>query len=518
MFRATLAVAVADLRRRTRSPTLLVAGLLTAYLGKLIVVDGELVVAGSYTGTGTAAWYGGAVCGLGTAVLVVVGFPLVRGGVTHDRDTGVATLLATSPLGDAAYLLGKFLSAFAALAVVTAVLGGATTAAFLLGGTGPLDLLVLWEPFALLTLPAMAVVAAAAVLTETVGPLRGTAGTAAYVVGTLAVVVAGAQGSLPFDLSGLGLIQRSVIADVVAQHPTVTRPVEGFAYRPPGGETTAFEWSGLAWTPAQLLDRAATFAVAGGLLAAAWAAFDRFDPDGGLSLPTLGGDASEGTTAEPPAADDAARPAVDDAVAALPTVETGRFGLLAATLAEVRMALRRRRAWYGAVAAVVVGSLVGPAGPVRSLLVPVGTLLALPALSGLGSRERRADTARLLFTTASPVGLLVPTFLSGVAVVAVVVGPAAIRFLTLGETGAVIGLAGAAVALPAAAVAVGVWTARPRAFETVLLLAWYLGPVNGVAPLDFLGARPATVAAGVPYAYLAAAPVLLAVAAVGRRR
>lgn len=518
MFRATVAVAVADLRRRTRSPTLLVAGLLTAYLGKLIVVDGELVVAGSYTGVGTAAWYGGAVCGLGTAVLVVAGFPLVRGGVTHDRDTGVAALLATSPLGDAAYLLGKFLSAFVALTVVTAVLAGATAAAFLLGGTGPVDPVGLFGPFLLVTLPAMAVVAAAAVLTETVGPLGGTAGTAAYVVGAFVVVAAGAQGGLPFDLSGLGLIRQSVTADVVAQHPAVTRPVEGFAYRPSGGETTTFEWGGLAWTPAQLLDRVTTLAVAGGLLTVAWVAFDRFDPDGGLSLPTLGDTTDESPTEPTESAASPAPTAVDEAVAALPAVETGRFRLPAATLAELRMALRRRRAWYAAVAAVVVGSLVGPPSPVRSLLVPLGTLLALPALSGLGSRERRTGTAQLLFTTASPVRLLVPTYLSGVAVLAVVVGPAAARFLTLGETGAVLGLVGGAVAVPAAAVVVGVWTARPRVFETLLLVAWYLGPVNGVAPLDFLGARQATVAAGVPFAYLAAAPVLLAVAAVGRRR
>ena len=520
MFRATLAVATADLRRRTRSLTLVVAGLLTAYLGKLIVADGQLVVAGGYTGAGTAAWYGATVCGLGTTVLLVAGFPLVRGGLTHDRETGVSVLLGTSPLSTGAYLLGTFLSALAALGVVVAVLAGATTAAFLLNGTGPFDPVGLWGPFLLITGPAVTITAAAAVLTETVGPLRGTVGTAVYVFGAFALIALGTQGTLPFDPTGLRMLQTSMSSDVAAQFETADL-TSGFAYVPAGGEATTFRWSGIGWTLTRLLDRLTVIVVAAGLLSVAWLSFDRFDPDAGIGLPSVGAAAESPT----PTTEPSDTTPVGDIVSRLPAAETGRFGVATATAAELRMALRRRRRWYLGVVAVVGGSVVAPVEVVRSVLVPVGTLLTLPVLSTLGTRDQRENTTTLLFTTAPPVRLLVPTYLSGVAVVALVVAPAGVRFALLetgstllGVSGALLGLVGAVLALPAVALAAGVWTARPRVFETAFLLAWYLGPVNGLAPLDFVATKPETVTAGVPYAYLAAAPVLLAVAAVGRRR
>ncbi len=513
MFRAALAVATADFRRRTRSLTLVVAGLLTAYLGKLIVVDGQLVVAGDYTGVGTAAWYGATVCGLGTTILLVAGFPLVRGGITHDRETGVSVLLGTSPLSTGAYLLGKFLSALAALGVVAAVLAAATTAAFLLNGTGPFDPVGLWGPFLLITVPAVAITAAAAVLTETVGPLRSTLGTAVYVFGAFVLVALGAQGTLPFDPTGLTVLQASMSADVATQFQTAEL-TSGFAYVPAGRDVTTFQWSGVRWTVARLLDRLATLSVAAVLLAGAAISSNRFDPDAGTDLPSVGvADESPVPTTESSEAT-----AVGKAVSGLSAVETGWFGLATATAAELRMALRRRRLWYLAVAALVVGSLAAPLGVTRSALVPIGALLTLPVLSALGTRERRANTASLLFTTAPPVRLLIPTYLSGVAVVGLVVVPAGVRFALLGASGTLLGLVGAVLALPAVALAAGVWTTRPRVFETAFLLAWYLGPVNGVALLDFVAARPETVAADVPLVYVAAAPVFLAVAALGRRR
>ena len=523
MLRGVFAVAVADLRRRIRSPALLVAGLLTAYLGKLIVVDGELVVAGSYTGVGTASWYGATVCALGTTVLLIAGFPLVRGGISHDRETGVSTLLATSPLPNVAYIFGKFLAGVAALGLVTAVLAAATTVAFLTNGTGPFDPVGLWGPFVTITGPAVALVAAAAVTTEVVDPLRGTIGVAVYVVGAFALVATGVSGTAPVDPTGVSLLQESMTTQLLTQYPEVSQPVDGFAYRGAGDGTTTFRWSGIEWTARRVADRLASVGVAGVLLAGATVVFDRFDPDGGL-LPSfargLGRDGDSPPTADDPTdeASATATTAVDDAVHALSPPERGGFGLVAATAAELRMALRRRRLWWAGAAVAVGVAAFGPLGSAHSLVAPLATLLALPVLSVMGTRPERERTAQLLFTTASPVRLLVPTYLAGVGVLAGLVGVTGVRLLLAGQPGAVVGVFGAVLALPAAALAVGVWTTRPRVFETALLVAWYLGPVNGVAPLDFLGVRPETVAAGVPYAYLAAVPVLLAVAAVGRRR
>ena len=48
-------------------------------------------------------------------------------------------------------------------------------------------------------------------------------------------------------------------------------------------------------------------------------------------------------------------------------------------------------------------------------------------------------------------------------------------------------------------------------------LLWYIGPMNGVASLDFMGVVPGSVEAGVWLWYLGATVVLVVLAFVGRR-
>lgn len=531
MIRQALAVALADFRERSRTPKLLVVGILTAYLGKVIAIDSELVVAGSYTGVGTAAWYGAMVASAGTFVLFLAGFALVRGGIQRDRDTNVAEFLGTSPLSNVAYLFGKFLSNVAVLAVVTAILAAATVAAFLVDGVGGLTLWDLLSPFLLITLPAMTVVAAVAVFAETTRLLRGTLGSILYVFGAIfTFIAAGLSPDIPFDPAGISLLMESMAADLVAQHAEVTRPIEGFAYGSVGESVTPFRWSGVTWTVDRLLERSVLLVVAGGVLLVSTLTFDRFDSSAGISLPlpsvslsSLGSEdvdedgVTEGDTLLPTDATGTTHSA-DSVEISLPSVEHGGFAFGTALTAELRMALRRSRWWYVAVLGVLAGTAVAPLDTVRGFVLPVGFLLGLTVWSSLGTRERRHRTEQLVFTTASPVKLLAPTYVSGVVVATVLVLPAAVRYGLAGETGALLGLAGAAAVVPATALASGVWTARPRIFETIFLVAWYVGPMNGVVPLDFLAVSTETVAAGVPLACLALSPVLVGVAAIRRMR
>lgn len=518
MIRAALAVALADFRQRSRTPKLLVVGVLTAYLGKLLVVDAQLLVGGEYTGVGTAAWYGATVASAGTVVLFLSGFVLVRGGIDRDRTSNLAAVLASTPLSNGAYLFGKFLSNVAVLAVVTAVLAGATAAAFLLGGTGGVVAWDLLSPFVLITLPAMIVVAAAAVFAETVSLLRGTLGTALYVFGALAVVIVGGlDPSNPFDPAGLTILRESMARELLTQFPSLSRPISGFAYTNVDGGPTTFEWSGIQWTVGRLAERGLLLALAAATLAVATVSFDRFDSTAGVSLPSLpGGSATESDTETVPADETAA----DDVAVEfdLPPVSIGGFTYRAAIAAELRMVFRRSRWWWLAVAGVVAASALAPVGILRSLVVPLGFLLGITVWSELGSRERRQQTAALVFSTTSPVKLLVPTYVAGVAVAGLLTAPAAARYVLAGQMDLLVPLAGAATVVPAVAVAVGVWTARPRLFETAFLIAWYLGPMNGFVPFDFLAVSPESVAAGVPIACLLATPIFLGVAAVGRLR
>lgn len=155
------------------------------------------------------------------------------------------------------------------------------------------------------------------------------------------------------------------------------------------------------------------------------------------------------------------------------------------------------RWWYGACLLAVLAAALAPIGVVRRLVAPTALLLPLSTWSILEVREHRHRTEALVFVGSRPGWLLGATHLSGVAVDAAVTFPAGVRSALAGTVGAVLGWIVGLLFLPPFALALGVWLGRPAVFEIVYLTAWYLGPVNGVEPVDYLGVRDPTVASGV---------------------
>ena len=72
--------------------------------------------------------------------------------------------------------------------------------------------------------------------------------------------------------------------------------------------------------------------------------------------------------------------------------------------------------------------------------------------------------------------------------------------------------------LTALALAAGVWTGNSRLFEVVFVALWYIGAINHVPVLDFLGATSTAVAMRIPLVYRMVAVALLLPACVGKQR
>ncbi|MFA9516624.1 ABC transporter permease [Halopenitus sp. H-Gu1] len=512
--RAILGVALADFRERSRSLTLLVVPVVIAYFVKLATVDATLYVAGQYTGTPNAAWFGGVVAGIATLVFLLFGYPLTTGSIRRDRETGVGELLAASPLSNTSYLLGKWLSNFAVLTVATTILVAATTVSFLLQGTGSLNLAALISPFLLLTMPTMAVVAAAAVCFETISPLRGTLGTVVYFVSVFALIVASVPPHSPLDFTGLVALRESMASSIATQYSGFEGPVGSFAYSTGRSGVETFTWSGLEWTPGIFVSRLPVLGTAFALLVVAGVTFDRF------------GESGDGSRSDSSPIDDNEEVAGASSTEAgelhispddlsLTPVTIGTFSLLPVFLGELRLSLRGRAWWwYLSYVAGFVATAVAPLYTVRSLVVPISLLLLLPLWSHLGTRERRYRTEELVFVTGGPTRLLGVSYLIGAFAGITLVLPALLRFITTGMWPAVAGVLIGVLSLPAAAVALGVWTGRPRIFELGYLVAWYVGPMNNFRPLDYVGAHITTLT--IPAIYLGLTVLALGTAAVGR--
>ena len=136
----------------------------------------------------------GIVC---SAFLSLIGFYVVKNSIQRDEQTRVGRVLATTPMTKRFYTFAKSISNFAVLASMVLVMGVATLLMQLLRGEDPhLHLWQLLAPLILFALPAMAFVAALAVLFETLPVLRGGVGNIIFFFLWIFLLVGGGIGTL----------------------------------------------------------------------------------------------------------------------------------------------------------------------------------------------------------------------------------------------------------------------------------------------------------------------------------
>ena len=159
----------------------------------------------------------------GALWLSVGGFYVVRTAIARDESTGVGQLLAATPLHGVGYLVGKFLSNLLVLASMAAVLSGTALVMQLARGESrSVDPVALLLPFALLTLPALAVTATAAVLFETIPLLRTGLGNVVWFLLSTIVMIAAQSPTAPLGGLGVQVFAESMRTEMAAQGITPT--------------------------------------------------------------------------------------------------------------------------------------------------------------------------------------------------------------------------------------------------------------------------------------------------------
>jgi hypothetical protein len=200
--------------------------------------------------------------------------------------------------------------------------------------------------------------------------------------------------------------------------------------------------------------------------------------------------------------------------------EAKRFRFAPVLRAELRLALRGQPWWWylGALGLGISG-LVASADVSRQYLLPAAWIWPLLIWSAMGTREVQHRTDELMFSTPHPLRHQLPAiWLSGVAVAVLTGSGVALRLMLDGLWPVVFAWAVGALFVPTLALTLGVWTGGGKAFEGLYTVLWYVGPLNGLTALDYVGVTDEAVAAGVPLIYLALTVALMGLAAVGRRR
>lgn len=559
--RVLLELVRADFLERVRRHSLLVTLGFTIFAAYMFLPPNHSTYStlhfGGYRGIYNSAWVGSVIAMLSSVFLGLAGFYLVKNAVERDRRTGVGQILAATPLPKPLYLLGKWASNFAVLGVMVAVLAVAAAVMQLVRGEDThLQPLALVGPFAVLTLPAMALVAALAVAFEATPGLRGGLGNVVYffVWMTSFVMTAAMADRGPPDPIGGEMLIRQMHAGCVAafaDFPSGRQMSMGFNIKTTGvWDLRTFAWSGPVWTPAMLASRAAWVAasVSVVLVAALW--FDRFDAHAAFDRPRgRGAAAARKSARKPVVAEDlgdlegidaptgaalSVAPATARAVADLLATPvhaiepdpgrarsfSGNLRLGGLALAEIRIMLKGvSRWWVLVVLGLVALGLFVPIVGVKQFVAPIALVWPLLLWSPMGSREPRHRTGALLFSTPRPVArLLVAQWLAGALIAVVVTSGAMVRFGLIGEWSSLAALVVAAAFIPSLALAFGTWSGSPKLFEVLYLMLWYGGPMNRVPALDFVGVTQPASGTGPIVAFLLMATVLAALALFGRLR
>ena len=469
-----------------------------------------------------SAWVGTLVALLSVVFVGFAGFYLVKNAVARDRDTGVGAVLATTPMSRFEYALGKWLSNLAVLASMVAVVAVAAGTMQIARGEDPrVNGVALLAPFALITIPAMALVAALALVFEMVPLLRGGAGN----VGFFFLWIAGLSSPLlkrggPFDVAALSRVIPAMERGVATAHPGYlegsNRFSMGFNFRSRDGswDLTTFPWTGIEWSLGFLAQRASVIALALGLTLIAALLFDRFDLAPAPARIHRGRRRRLPTSNETPIAGPAAHAPTRFTLAQLPSTGRIRPGLLGLAMAEIVLIFRgTSRLWRLVAVGLIVAGFAAPR-VARTGLLSAALIWPLTAWSALGHRESRHGTTGLMFSTPRPdTRILLAQWVAGTAVAVAMGAGFLVRGAMAGEMVPVFAQLAGSAFVAALALACGAWSGSARLFEVLYVLIWYAGPLQRASFLDYPGLHGAPPATALAWGVTAAVLVLLAIAA-----
>ena len=496
--RGLAALAIADFRERTRRPGYLVTLAVAVVLGYLALPPASsryvIMNAGGYRGLYNSAWAGTVTALAGALWLMIAGFYVVRSAIARDQQTGVGQILAATALRNAGYLAGKLVSNLMVLASMAGVLAVTALAMQLARGeTRAVALGALLLPYALFTLPVLALTASAAVLVETIPVLRGGLGNIAWFFVWMIFAIAGAGVPL-----GFGSVRASMRAAMTAQH--LHSPAEfSVGFTQIAHPLRAFTWPGLAPSGGLVTARLVLIAVGCCLALAPAAWFGRFDPARARARVRRAAGGTGPVPAEASVTDDtrhAERP-VPRRLAAYRQLSTARtrrgpaFGRLLAGEARILVQGTSRWWWIGAgvvnVAALAIpDDLVKPVGASTALLLSAAWIWPVLTWSRIGAQRRENGLDALLGAYPGAYRQLAAEWLAGLVLTATTgLGPLLRIAITANGKG-VAGWIGGALLIPSLALLLGTATGTHRAFQAMYVALWYAA-VNQLAAADYMG-------------------------------
>jgi hypothetical protein len=432
----------------------------------LLTIDGARV---AYTSSALA---------LGTAkmaaiLLGLIGFYLVRGRIGEDLRSGIGGVIAATPVGNALFLFSRWLGGVAYLLSLVVCLLCSVLVCHLLRGSGPIQLGVYVQTYAVMLVPMVFFVVSCALLCDSTRFLMGKPGDVLFFIWWVSqfprtegfITAHGHASELPlsaaFDFAGL---INSIMGLAIKLHLPIGHISRGFTHFDPSLAPVTLP--AMLWSGQMLQLRVASALLAMLPLLLAMVLFHRFSPDRVKLAASKQGWAMRGLI------DRLARP-----LARLP--------------APVLRLAARLPGWPGQVLADCALMFMAMPVAVALLLLSVAAAVLLPAqalpgvltmavaiwgvlISEVSSRDHAADSENL--TGVVPGGIerryllhWLASMLSGLLFMGVIV----LRF-AFTQPMLALALSSGLASLAALATLLGRCTRTSRAFLVMFLLGWYI--------------------------------------------
>lgn len=479
-------LARADFLERVRRYSFLVMLGLPVFLGYQIAIGNVGVPLKEYRGEFNSAWVGSMMSLMTTFFVGWFGFYLVKGSVARDRETGVGQIMATTPLTRPLYTLGKWVSNFSVLLVMVIVLALVSIPIqYFAGENTQIDFIALFAPFVFIALPMMALIAALAVLFETIPFLQGGFGNLAYFflfIISLPLSMSLSEADPAYEPLGIGLLNQSMGAAATAQSPDY---VSGFSLGAPDKITGIFKWAGVDWSIDIILIRFTFFGIAFLLTLIAAIFFDRFDPSRKKPRRT----SASPSTLEPASVSQTLSPPHPTPLTLSPLENSAanQFSFFNVLLAELKLLLKRQRWWWYAISAtLIIACFASDSETMRQVILPIPWVFPVLIWSAMGNREIHNNVQQLTFSSASPLWRQLPAqWLAGFIVTLIMADGAIARLGMDGDSTTLFAVISGSIFIPLAS---GVWGGASKLFEILYLVIWYIGPLNHSVPeLDYIG-------------------------------
>ncbi|WP_459501598.1 hypothetical protein [Bacillus sp. C1] len=490
-------------------PFLIVIGL-TIFFGYACVPAAsagyEVFYLGGVRGVYNSNWLGGMGAMTSALFIWLLGFYLLRGQISEDHRLGVGQLIAASPISKFQYIFSKTISNFIVLvAIETVCIIAFIVMQFIRGEDFSFQLGGYLYPLLYIVFPSLVLLAALTTFFDVFPGLKGVIGNIVFFfLWVLLSILSFEMPNRYLDVFGLGMIRSHMIQDAVSEYEFLRgKGGGGFGYNPVEGTIKIFYWDGVTWNTEILVASLVWVGVAMLLIWITSFIFNRFHP---LIKVKENVRLLEGMSTKI-----AVNEQSQNSFAFTSIIRVKSISMFRLIKAELSIMLKGFTIWWYVIAIGLIAlGLICPVDIARGWLSII-MIWPIAIWSQMMTRERYYSTEQIIISSCSPFYKFFATWISGIAVGLIISSGVIIQFILIDDISFLLSWLSGIVFISTLALALGVWSRTRKLFEVLYIILWYVGPVNHLPYIDFLG-----VSTSYAILYITLSVVFLCIALIGQ--